>query len=99
MSVMASTSFVIERVIFFIYLIYKGNLNVFQSCQMIFLVKGFVLLALVKPPLPPKCQKDKCFKKKWTLSLTIYKTGIPDLQPANLAYVHWMVSNVPGDKV
>jgi len=25
--------------------------------------------------------------------------GIPDLQPANLAYIHWMVSNVPGDKV
>jgi len=25
--------------------------------------------------------------------------GIPDLQPANLAYVHWMVSNVPGDRV
>ena len=25
--------------------------------------------------------------------------GIPDLQPANLQFIHWMVSNVPGDKV
>ena len=26
-------------------------------------------------------------------------TGIPDLQPPNLQYIHWMVSNVPGDRV
>jgi len=25
--------------------------------------------------------------------------GIPDLQPANLQFIHWLVSNVPGDKV
>ena len=26
-------------------------------------------------------------------------TGIPALQPPNLQFIHWMVSNVPGDRV
>ena len=67
-----STALMDIRMVLFIYLIYKEDLNVFlkgQTC----LFQG-------------------------TLSHT-YQTGIPDLQPANLAYIHWMVSNVPGDKV
>ena len=36
------------------------------------------------------------------ISLCVLKyeiQGIPDLQPANLQFIHWVVSNVPGDKV